>query len=377
LGAAKADAATKEANTWIETEIVVRTMGGILHHRQGWVSRADAATMGSVHANLILALAQAALVTVVPGPDDDCPSAAQVQAAIENHAPRLLAPRPDEDPTSRLALTLVTASPGRDTSFFLLDGKGRVRLYRTLPPPPGDRAHDCAALAETVELIIDRYFDEVELPLLPEKKPPLPPPAPPPPPPPPPPPEPRAARPAPPTFILSANVGRRTPGSAADLGGIEFKVSAGGEVASVGQHGGRLWAELSGGIVGIANHAWDYGGTSGSATAVRSGIDLALLLGWPAWHGRLYAGPLASLELVWLDANSEGRLQHEIRTGSAAGARAGYQYFWNQRFFLRADLSGCLAIMRQRMVTQSRTDTPIFEAPPAYATFSLGAGIWF
>jgi len=181
----------------------------------------------------------------------------------------------------------------------------------------------------------------------------------------------------PPTFTLSANVGRRTPGSAVDLGGIEFNVSAGGEVASVGRNGGRMWAEFSGGIVGIANHAWDYGGSTGSATAVRSGIDLALLLGWPAWRGKLYAGPLAALELVWLDANSEGRLQREIHMGSAAGLRTGYQYFWNQRFFVRTDVSGCLAITRQRIVTRSRSDTSIFEAPPAYATFSLGAGIWF
>src|SRR5450759_1947531 len=203
-------------------------MGGTLHHRQGWVSRADAATMGSVHANLILALAQAALVTVVPGPDDDCPSSAQVQAALDTHAPRLVTPRPDEEPAGQLALALYSTSPGRETSFTLLDGKGRVRLYRTLPPPPGDRARDCAALADTVAFIVDRYFDEVELPSLPEKKKQQPAPTS-PPPPPPPSPEPPATRPGPPTFTLSARAGRRTPGSAIDLGGFEFKLAGGGE----------------------------------------------------------------------------------------------------------------------------------------------------
>jgi hypothetical protein len=110
---------------------------------------------------------------------------------------------------------------------------------------------------------------------------------------------------------------------------------------------------------------------------VRSGGDLAVLLGRPTWHGNLYAGPLAAVEITWLDSNVNTRIQHEIHTGLAAGLRTGYQYLWKDRFFLRADVTACIAIVRQRVVTESNPGTPIFEAPPAYATFSGGAGIWF
>lgn len=338
-----------------------------------------------MHANLILALAQAALVTVVPGPDDNCPSSAQVQAALELHAPRLLAPRPDDDPASQLSLALSFASPTHEMGLTLLDSKGRVRLYRALPPPPGDRAHDCAALADTVAFIVDRYFDEVQLPALPEK-------APPPPAPPPPPPAPQksppatissskellAPKPATPSYGVSAMVGRRLPGSAEDLGGIEFKLTLGAQLAHVGEHGGELWGELSGGVIGFANQPWRCPNdvVCGNANVSRYGGDAALLLGWPLWHARLYAGPLIAPELIWLDANANGRTQHEYHTGLAAGLRAGLQYFWKQRFFARLDVTGAVAIVRQKIVTRS-ADLLIFATPPAYVTFSLGAGIWF
>jgi len=359
------------------------------------------------------------MVIVAPGPDDACPSSAQVQTALEIHAPRLVVPRLDDDPASQLTLTLSSSSPTRDVSMSLLDAKGRVRLYRALPTSAGeDKARDCAALADTIAFIVERYFDEVELPTLPEKKlppppppaekkpspppsekkpppPPAPPPSPPPseatpPPPPPPPPSgeygliapvPLAAQAESPSLTLAAVVGRRVPGAAVDLGGIEFKVALGMELASLGEHGWPLWAELSGGIIGIANKGWDYQNkpesTPGSASVVRSGADLALLLGRPMWHGKLYGGPLFEVEVVWLDATSNNQIQHEIHTGYATGLRAGYQYFSKERFFARADVTGCLAVLRQRIATMSSENDTLFAVPPAYATFSLGVGIWF
>jgi hypothetical protein len=94
-------------------------------------------------------------------------------------------------------------------------------------------------------------------------------------------------------------------------------------------------------------------------------------------HGRLYAGPLFAVEVVWLNATSSGHLQHEIHTGYATGARAGYQHLWFDRFFLRLDVTGAVAIVRQRIATLSHPEKAIFEAPAAYATLSIGAGVWF
>jgi hypothetical protein len=394
-----------------------------------------------VHAYSILALTRAALVTVAPGPADGCPTSAQVQAALQTHAPKLIASRPDDDPEKQLLLNLISAMPGKELSFSLVDGKGRMRLFRSLQPPPGEKARECAALAVTIALIVDRYFDEVEIPPLAEKQPPPPPspatpeptpppappptppstpppapakppippepspsppiPPPPPSPPPPAPPEPPAAesgsKPPPgsasakrmkiddtrkwpvgfPTFTLSAGMGRRLPGSAVDFGGIEYKLALGVRVSQFGKRGGQLWTELSGGIIGFADHGWDYGDAQGEATAIRTGSDLALLFGWPLWRGRLYAGPLAEIQFIWFEASYNSHVHRDIRLGFAAGMRAGYQLMIGRNFFIRGDLTGCAAIVRQEITTQSKPGEPLFAAPRGYATFSIGLGIWF
>ena len=184
-----------------------------------------------------------------------------------------------------------------------------------------------------------------------------------------------------PFFTLSGLFGRRIPGAAQDLGGIEFKAALGARVWTFGQGKWPLWAELSGGIVGFVDNRWEYPEVSpdakGEATAIRSGVDLAALLGRSVGHGRLYAGPVVSVEFVWLESSSNNRLEHEIHPGVGAGLRLGGQYLLRQHIFLRADINGCAAVLRQRIVTQSKTNTPIFEAPPAYATFYVGLGMWF
>ena len=43
----------------------------------------------------------------------------------------------------------------------------------------------------------------------------------------------------------------------------------------------------------------------------------------------------------------------------------------------RADLTGCIALLGQQIVTQSRPDQTLLATPPAYATFSAGLGVWF
>jgi hypothetical protein len=336
--------------------------------------------MSKVHASIMAVLVQAALVTVAPGPEDNCPSSAQVQAALETHAPRLVTSRQEDVSANQLTLTLSPALATGEMSILLIDKAGLVKLYRLLPPPVGDRARDCAALADTVSFIVDRYFEEVEIPQLPERKPsPVPPPALPPVPLPPTQksPEPKTGS---PVFALSATAGRRIPGGVTDLGGYEFKLTGGAAVTNVVLAGGRPWLDVSAGIVGIANQAWSHTSGSGSAAAVRAGADFSLLLGWPIWNGWIYAGPQVSLEMVWLnwrDAYAPGQVQREILFDSAAGLRTSYQYLWKRRFFARADLVGCVATSRTRIATESGPDITQFESPPAYLTLAFGVGIWF
>jgi hypothetical protein len=327
--------------------------------------------MSPVHASIMAVLIRAALVTVAPGAEENCPSSAQVQAALEAHAPRLVAPRLERGDSDTLVLAPLPTLATGAMSISLIDKNGLVKLYRLLPQPAGDRARDCPALADTVAFIVDRYFDEVELPNLPERR--LPPSLSAPPPP--------AKEVGPrtkvPKFALSGTVGKRTPGGPTDLGGIEFKLAGGSELGDLSLAGGHPWVDLSAGIVGIARESWH--NESRSATVVRTGADLSLLLGWRVWHGRLYAGPQISVEMVWLnweDSEGTGQGQREIRFDTAAGLRTGYQYFW-QRFFARADVTACAAIVRHRVSATSAPATSLFEAPPAYLTLAFGIGIWF
>lgn len=325
--------------------------------------------MTSVHAFWILAFVQSAMVTVTPTPEDACPSSAQVATAILTHAPRLMVPRPDANPAESLTLVMVPGGATGELSISLVDSRGRVRLYRTLPPPVADRARDCAALADTVAFILDRYFNEVELPALPERKAPDATPAPPPAPP-------KATTEAKDEisgFALSANTGLRTPGGVVDLGGIEFKLTLDADIAGFGRHGGRILLDMSGGLIGLVNTYWN----NGSANALRAGADMALLFAWPTGRGRFYMGPLVSLEIIWLSGLSGNHLQSETLLGGAAGARLGYQHLWRNRLFARIDANGCVAVVRNSIGTQSRPSTPLFLSPPGYLSLSIGMGIWF
>jgi hypothetical protein len=330
--------------------------------------------MNLVYASLMLATVQAALVTVAPGPDESCPSSAQVLAAIELHAPSLVAARTEDDSAGQTTLVLSPVLATGDISFFLLDRAGRVKLYRTLPPPAGDRARNCAALADTVAFVVDRYFNEVELPTLPERKTQ---PKPAPPAPPKPPFEPVKAERTPngeaARYLLSLSAGRRIPGAAVNLGGNEIDLAAGLALAGFGQRGGRLWLETSAGALRPVKWIWQ----QNSLTTSRVGWNLSVLLGWPWWRGRLYGGATSSVEYIWLDADtSDGRHQHEARLASAAGLKAGYLLFLLQHVFVRADLVGDVAIVRYEFPVQSGTSA-LLNTPSIYVTAAIGVGISF
>jgi hypothetical protein len=331
--------------------------------------------MEEVLASLLLAVVRAAALTVAPTPGDNCPASAQVLAALQTHAPALVAPRLSDDPAKVLTLNLMPALATGETSFSLLDKTGLVKLYRTLPPPAGDRARDCAALADSVAFIVVRYFEELEMPALPERKPeprPPPPKASPPPPPKPVAPEPAAAG-LPAKLALSVNGGRRFPGEAVNLGGYEAKLVVGAALTTLGQGGGDLWLDAGAGFAGHASYAWGQA-ESESATSDRLAAELALLAGWRRQRSRLHAGPLACIEIIWLDASPGGHAQNETRVGAAAGIKIGYQYFAPGRLFVRADVAGNLALVRQEVMT--RSGSTVFSAPRTYLTLTVGVGIW-
>jgi len=321
-----------------------------------------------VYATLLLALTQSALVTVAPGPADSCPAPAQVAAALEAHAPRLVVAQAEEDPAMRVTLVLSAPLATGEMSIFLLDKWGLVKLYRTLPVPTRAETRDCPALADTIALIVDRYFEEIGIPALPEQRSPIssPPPQ-------------TQAPPAPapkidlPRLALALDVGRRFPGGIEDMGGFELKLSAAVRVTRAQQPGDGLWIDLAAGFAGFANQPLK----QGSATVVHTAGELSLLWGWATGRGRFYGGPATTLDLLWLASDSNGRSQYEEHLAVAAGLRIGYQHFWANHFFASADLSGHVAIRRYEVTAESDASRVIFANPSAFATLSLGVGFWF
>lgn len=335
--------------------------------------------MDEVHASLLLATVHAAALTVASGPGDACPTSAQVLAALETHASALVVPRMDDDPAKLLTLTLMPSSPNGETSFSLVDKSGLVKLYRSLPAPASDHTRDCAALADTVAFIVIRYFEEVELPALPERKPP-------------PPPPPAEAPPAlPPTpsepttpensvkidpakLALSLNGGRRFPGAADDFGGLEAKLAAGVLLTAFAKGNADLWLDVAGGFAGYAIRDFQ-GRPNQSVTSKRWSGEIAVLAGWRFGQSRLYVGPAANLDLIWIDAQLGGPTQREQRFAGAAGVKIGYQHFWAGRIFVRADVTADVTLANETVVTAS--DLSVFSTPPMYVTVALGLGVWF
>jgi hypothetical protein len=100
------------------------------------------------------------IAVVAPaGPDDGCPSPKQVSVALTARLPGTVLPlgQPPRPGALRLA---VGADAAGTTRVDLADQGGGTLLRRVLPVASG-AARDCAALAETVALIVERYWREV------------------------------------------------------------------------------------------------------------------------------------------------------------------------------------------------------------------------
>jgi hypothetical protein len=218
---------------------------------------------------------------------EECPAAAQLAAALNALMPGLA---PASPPSMPLALASggklgVTTSPEGDVRVDLVDPQGDVVLHRVLPAPPRGHAPDCAAIGDTIALIVDRYLHDVGY-----EAPPLPPPAP----------KPAAPAPAaePPT---SAVVAAPPPRAAApralwrlgvaggarlgDAGGFDGDgdLALGLEPSPSGVHSGF---RLSAGYAPPAEASW----TDRTATLRRIPLRLGLFVAVPLGPGQLEPG---------------------------------------------------------------------------------------
>ena len=106
-----------------------------------------------------LLLAQAHQVAVRPTAKTSCPSPPMVEAALNERVPSAVVPFDRAFEREALIFNLAQGEQGV-VGFALVDAKGRVRLRRRLTEVEGQE--DCAALAETAALIVQRFLIELD-----------------------------------------------------------------------------------------------------------------------------------------------------------------------------------------------------------------------
>ena len=258
---------------------------------------------------VVLALAATASApdTPAPGTALECPTPAQLAAALNALAPGLApaAPKTMPLPLASGARLGVATSPEGDVRVDLVDGQGEIVLHRVLPAPPRGRAPDCAALAETIALIVDRYLHDVGY-----EAPPLPPPAPPPAPPPPQetPPEQVTATPTTPTAVAPRTLWRLGVAAVArrgDAGGFDGDGNLALGVEGTGDDGRRRphWgARLSLGYAPASEARW----ADKTATLRRLPCRVGVFLGFPLGPGHLEPGVGAGVDLLLVSVDGPG-----------------------------------------------------------------------
>jgi hypothetical protein len=313
-----------------------------------------------------------ALVVAAPaGPDQGCPSPRQINDALAARIPDVVGAAADT-PASALRLSVTGAATPGLLRIEITDPSGEPRLQRTLQPSDHGRGSDCAALAETVALIVDRYLHEVGYELPPS-----------PPPPPAPPPELEAAAPA----IVSRP--ERPPPT---RDGIRFDVVAGGAwrgastgseeevVGGIGVERGRglrAGATLTGGVASERAKSLADGTT---ATLRRFPLHLALYLGIPLGPGQVEPGIGGGLD--WLASRVDwAHTLSDVSPSPSADLTIGYRLFLGDHFFVRAGASVALAVPYRFAASPqngARTGTEeIFVSPRTYIRSALDLGLSF
>ncbi len=330
---------------------------------------------------LVLLTLRAVSVVVAPGPEEGCPSARQVSTALAVRVPATVKPQAGASAT---VLTVVLPAPGsaQEPSFSLVDQQGRLRLFRALTRPNSGQAHDCAALSETVALIVQRYLEEVEVPEI-EASAPKPPPSSPATPSPAAPPA--TPRPTPPPAVSKPQA---DPGARWDLSlGIAARFAnqrSGLESLDLGRFtvartlGGRgdrglllaLWVGISG---------WkDWSSSADSdnrARLIRIPSGLALM-----WRHRvstleLQLGAAALVDCWILGIRTQDKLSWDTRFTVAGAATGGLQVPIFQSLFVRLGLEFAAAGTRYEYIDQANGGNASFTTPLFYASAGLALGV--
>ena len=321
----------------------------------------------------VVALAPVVAVPIVPpsGGDDSCPNARQVSEALQGHLPGLVQPAAANRPDALRALLDVPAD-GTVVHFSLVDARGDVQLRRSIPAlGRGRPAAECAALAETLAVIVERYLSSVQYQAS-ETAPPPPPPAvvsPPVPAPAPPPPPPKPELP-----------GRRA--GFLFVGGAWMMAASDDHSILAGRLGGELElthrpfalvARLTLAIAQQENATLN----KGTASLRRFPLNAGLALEVPAGPGTFepcITGGVEVLQGTTSDDAVTNRTDRAYRVSPVVGAETGYRVTLGRHFFVRPRASLGFAIVNYDVVVGKAV---IFHTSSTYSTFGLDAGLVF
>ena len=309
---------------------------------------------------MFLVPAYAVVVAAPSGPEQGCPSPHQITDALMARIPAVVVSASEASNPGVLKLS-VTGGAGSDPlRIEMTDQGGEARLYRNLAVAEHNRG-DCAALAETVALIVDRFLHDLgyEAPTT------LPPPIPGP----------------------DANLSRGPPPAAS--GGGRFDLFAGGSWrgASTDESDFELGFGLGfeRGIVGRRFAATLTVGTSATRSATATDGSIATLQRMPfrlgfwvpinAGPGQLEPGVRAGFDLLFLkmDAPYTGDTTY---LSARAELALGYRVNMLRRFFAR--VGGAVGAGRGYDVkNRNGGQSQLFTEPSTYIKSGLELGFSF
>jgi hypothetical protein len=247
----------------------------------------------------------------------------------------------------------------------LMDDVGEPRLRRLLPAEAPGNTADCAALAETVALIVDRFLHDVGSP-----------------------PATSGAGIDQAAGIDTATVDRSAAtatftriGMFVAGGWRGATTSAGPEVTlglDVWRRAGRIpgGLTLTGGVAAAESAHW----TTGNATLRRLPLRLGIFVSFQAGPGRLEPGIGLGADLLLVSSTAATTSREFRRFSPGADAGVGYRMPLGSHFFARAAVTAGTALPYEFNVADTGSPTrgqPVLATPRIYVRSGLELGTYF
>jgi hypothetical protein len=334
--------------------------------------------------------AYAIAILMPAGPDDGCPSPRQVDDALAAHLPAVVLPLGHAMGPTTLHLAVMTDAAGA-MRLDLTDPEGGPLLHRWLPAAEHSRGIDCAALAETAALIVERYWHEVgyDVAIEPPKPPPVPPPpplpekpmakstgspiarppeaavaeAPAPQPPPPPLPPPR-------TWIGAAGGARL-----GDAGTREAAVSLAFAVER-SLWSRRIGLRLSAGADRGTTYRWTASpDVTDRATLREVPLRMGVYLSLPFGPGQIEPGVGVDLDVISATVSDPSGTHTRLSAGPGGDAALAWSVRFRTNLYFRL-IAAAGAEVPYRFVT-TENQSPFWSTPRVYLDLGLELGFWF